>query len=70
MDVALRRTPGSVVLSHYLKSSPRFHFGSVVMYDKLLRLKFPVGLAIVGFAYDITLEVYCDLIGEVELTTA
>lgn len=38
-----------------------------VMYDEVLRLKFPVGVKIVGFADDITLEVYGESIEEVEL---
>lgn len=39
-----------------------------VMYDEVLKLKFPVGVVIVGFADDITLEVYGESIEEVELT--
>lgn len=41
-----------------------------VMYDEVLRLKFPAGVVIVGFADDITLEVYGESIEEVELTAA
>ena len=41
-----------------------------VMYDGVLKLKFPVGVVIVGFADDITLEVYGESIEEVELTAA
>ncbi|EDW87005.2 uncharacterized protein Dwil_GK21198, partial [Drosophila willistoni] len=40
------------------------------MYDEVLRLKFPAGVVIVGFADDITLEVYGESIEEVELTAA
>ena len=38
------------------------------MYDEVLRLKFPPGVGIVGFADDITLKVYGESIEEVELT--
>lgn len=41
-----------------------------VMYDEVLQLKFPAGVVIVGFADDITLEVYGESIEEVELTSA
>lgn len=40
-----------------------------VMYDEVLRLEYPVGVVIVGFADDITLEVYGETIEEVKLTT-
>lgn len=39
------------------------------MYDEVLRLEYPVGVEIVGFANDITLVVYGETIEEVELTT-
>lgn len=41
-----------------------------VMYDEVLRLRLPVGVKIVGFADDISLEVYGESIQEVELTAA
>ena len=40
------------------------------MYDDVLRLKFPPGVKIVGFADDLTLEVYGESIEEVELTAS
>lgn len=54
-SIALRSTILGPVLSN-------------VMYDEVLRSKFPVGVAIVGFADDNTLEVYGESIEEVVFT--